>query len=141
MMELFSAEVAEPDEALLAMMGAVGSQIGQFIESQAGSPGGGRGPAAPIGEVAWTFDAIRRKTAQGPYGAVNHHRFPDDIAITAGDQRTRETTRGVRARHHENVAILFCDIKSSRAKASCARPDGFALPSNSVRSPGSGPAA
>jgi hypothetical protein len=31
-MEFFSAEVAEPDEALLAMMGAVGSQIGQFIE-------------------------------------------------------------------------------------------------------------
>ncbi|MGH8650976.1 MAG: GAF domain-containing protein [Gammaproteobacteria bacterium] len=31
-MEFFSTEVAEPDEALLAMMGAVGSQIGQFIE-------------------------------------------------------------------------------------------------------------
>jgi len=37
--------------------------------AQAGSPGGGRGPAAlaraPQGEVDWTFDAIRRKTAQG----------------------------------------------------------------------------
>lgn len=31
-MEFFSRDPAEPDEALLAMMGAVGSQIGQFIE-------------------------------------------------------------------------------------------------------------
>jgi serine phosphatase RsbU (regulator of sigma subunit) len=31
-MEFFSCQVQEPDEALLAMMGAIGSQIGQFIE-------------------------------------------------------------------------------------------------------------
>jgi len=31
-MEFFSRDPAEPDETLLAMMGAVGSQIGQFIE-------------------------------------------------------------------------------------------------------------
>jgi hypothetical protein len=32
--------------------------------------------------VDWTFDAIRRKTAQGDYEAVNYHRFADDIVIT-----------------------------------------------------------
>jgi RNA-directed DNA polymerase len=35
-----------------------------------------------LNEVDWTFDAIRRKTAQGPYEAVNYHRFADDIVIT-----------------------------------------------------------
>jgi group II intron reverse transcriptase/maturase len=31
-------------------------------------------------EIDWMFDAIRRKTAQGPYEAVNYHRFADDSA-------------------------------------------------------------
>jgi len=31
-------------------------------------------------EIDWMFDAIRRKTAQGPYEAVNSHRFADDRA-------------------------------------------------------------
>lgn len=35
-----------------------------------------------LNEVDWAFDAIRKKTAQGPYEAVNYHRFADDIVIT-----------------------------------------------------------
>jgi len=44
------------------------------------------GPFSPLAaniylnEIDWTFDAIRRKTAQEPYEAVNYHRFADDIA-------------------------------------------------------------
>jgi RNA-directed DNA polymerase len=46
------------------------------------------GPFSPLAaniylnEVDWTFDAIRCKTAQGDYEAVNYHRFADDIVIT-----------------------------------------------------------
>jgi retron-type reverse transcriptase len=42
-----------------------------------GGPQGG--PVSPLAaniyltEVDWAFDAIRRKTAQGPYEAVNYH--------------------------------------------------------------------
>jgi group II intron reverse transcriptase/maturase len=44
------------------------------------------GPFSPLAanvylnEVDWAFDAIRRKTAEGPYEAVNYHRFADDCA-------------------------------------------------------------
>jgi RNA-directed DNA polymerase len=43
------------------------------------------GPVSPLAaniyltEVEWTFDAIRRKPAQGSYEAVNYHRFAEDI--------------------------------------------------------------
>jgi len=46
------------------------------------------GPLSPLAaniylnEVDWAFDAIRRKTAEGDYEAVNYHRFADDIVIT-----------------------------------------------------------
>jgi retron-type reverse transcriptase len=33
-----------------------------------------------LNEVDWAFDAIRRKTAEGSYEAVNYHRFADDRA-------------------------------------------------------------
>jgi group II intron reverse transcriptase/maturase len=43
------------------------------------------GPLSPLAanlylnEVDWAFDAIRRKTAEGNYEAVNYHRFADDV--------------------------------------------------------------
>ncbi len=40
-------------------------------------------------EVDWAFDAIRRQTAQGPYEAVNYHRFADDIIITVSGHHTK----------------------------------------------------
>lgn len=62
--------------------------VKQIIKAggQVGVPQGG--PFSPLAaniylnEVDWAFDAIRRKTAQGPYEAVNYHRFADDIVIT-----------------------------------------------------------
>ena len=54
------------------------------------------GPFSPLtaniylNEVDWTFDAIRRKTADGPYEAVNDNRFADNIVITvSGHHRKR----------------------------------------------------
>jgi retron-type reverse transcriptase len=44
------------------------------------------GPFSPLAaniylnDADWAFDAIRKKTAQGPYEAVNYHRFADDSA-------------------------------------------------------------
>ncbi len=44
------------------------------------------GPFSPLAaniylnEVDWYFDAIRRRTAEGDYEAVNYHRFADDSA-------------------------------------------------------------
>ena len=37
----------------------------------------------------WFFDAIRRKTAEGAYEAVNYHRFADDIVITVSGHHTK----------------------------------------------------
>ena len=56
------------------------------VGGEIGVPQGG--PFSPLAaniylnEVDWAFDAIRCKTAQGPYEAVNYHRFADDIVIT-----------------------------------------------------------
>lgn len=53
------------------------------------------GPFSPLAanlylnEVDWHFDAIRQRTAQGPYEAVNYHRFADDIVITVSGHHTK----------------------------------------------------
>ncbi len=53
------------------------------------------GPFSPLAaniylnEIDWMFEAIRRKTAQGPYEAVNYHRFADDICITVSGHHTK----------------------------------------------------
>jgi group II intron reverse transcriptase/maturase len=63
------------------------------VAGKIGVPQGG--PFSPLAaniyltETDWTFDAIRRKTAQGPYEAVNYHRFADDIVITVSGHRTK----------------------------------------------------
>ena len=36
------------------------------------------------------FDAIRRKTAEGPYEAVNYHRFADDSVITVSGHHQKQ---------------------------------------------------
>ena len=96
-MEFFSRDPAEPDEALLAMMRAVGSQIGQFIE---------RKQSEQAAE-----EALRRSQAllQGI--------LPAEVA------QEWEITRGVRARHHENVAVLFCNIDGFAAWCHGRDPD------------------
>jgi len=54
------------------------------------------GPFSPLAaniyltDVDWHFDAIRRKTAQGGYEAVNYHRFADDIVITVSGHQSKK---------------------------------------------------
>lgn len=63
------------------------------VGGRIGVPQGG--PFSPLAaniylnELDWTFDTIRRKTAQGPYEAVNYHRFADDIVITVSGHHTK----------------------------------------------------
>lgn len=53
------------------------------------------GPFSPLAaniyltEIDWMFDTIRRETAQGPYEAVNYHRFADDVVITISGHNTK----------------------------------------------------
>jgi RNA-directed DNA polymerase len=42
-----------------------------------------------LNEIDWMFEAIRHKTTQGPYEAVNYHRFADDIVITVSGHHTK----------------------------------------------------
>ncbi|NUW53606.1 maturase (plasmid) [Bacillus thuringiensis] len=42
-----------------------------------------------LNEVDWTFDTIRRKTADGNYEAVNYHRFADDIVIAVSGHSSK----------------------------------------------------
>ncbi len=69
--------------------------IKQIIKAtgKVGVPQGG--PLSPLvaniylNEVDWAFDRIRRQTAQGPYEAVNYHRFSDDIVITVSGHSSK----------------------------------------------------
>lgn len=53
------------------------------------------GPFSPLAsniylnEVDWKFDAIRRKTAEGDFEAVNYHRFADDMLITVSGHSSK----------------------------------------------------
>jgi RNA-directed DNA polymerase len=42
-----------------------------------------------LNEIDWMFETIRHKTAQGPYEAVNYHRYSDDIVITVSGHHTK----------------------------------------------------
>ncbi len=63
------------------------------VNGKVGVPQGG--PLSPLAanlylnEVDWFFDAVRRKTAQGGYEAVNYHRFADDVVITVSGHHTK----------------------------------------------------
>jgi RNA-directed DNA polymerase len=63
------------------------------VGGKAGVPQGG--PFSPLAaniylnEADWFFDALRRKTAEGDYEAVNDHRFADDIVITVSGHHTK----------------------------------------------------
>ncbi|MGM8366041.1 group II intron reverse transcriptase/maturase, partial [Virgibacillus sp. W0181] len=63
------------------------------VTGKIGVPQGG--PFSPLAaniylnDVDWAFDAIRRKTADGNYEAVNYHRFADDIVITVSGHSSK----------------------------------------------------
>ena len=109
------------------------------VAGKVGVPQGG--PCSPLAaniylkEVDWAFDAIRRKTAEGHYEAVNYHRFADDMVITVrghyskrgwaklalqslqeyleplGVERNREKTRMVNVLKGESCSFLGFDFR------------------------------
>jgi RNA-directed DNA polymerase len=81
------------------------------------------GPVSPLAaniyltEVDWTFDAIRRKTAEGPYEALNYHRFADDIVITvSGHHRKRGWAQRALQRLEEQLRPLGVVVNPEKTK-------------------------
>jgi RNA-directed DNA polymerase len=81
------------------------------------------GPFSPLAaniylnEVDWAFDAIRHQTAQGPYEAVNYHRFADDIVITvSGHHSKRGWAARALLRLREHLARLGVAVNTEKTK-------------------------
>jgi RNA-directed DNA polymerase len=74
---------------------------------------GGNNPF--LNELDWTFDAICRKTAQGPDEAVNYHRFTDDIVITvSGHHSKRSRAERALQRLQEQVTPLGVELNKEK---------------------------
>jgi RNA-directed DNA polymerase len=102
---------------------AVMHLIKQIIKASGpiGVPQGG--PFSPLAaniylnEVDWMFDAIRRKTAKGPYEAVNYHRFADDIVITvSGHHQKRGWAQRALQRLEEQLHPLGVELNPEKTK-------------------------
>jgi group II intron reverse transcriptase/maturase len=81
------------------------------------------GPFSPLAaniylnEVDWFFDAVRRKTAEGDYEAVNYHRFADDIVITVSGHHTkRGWAERARQRLQEQIAPLGVELNLEKTR-------------------------
>src|SRR5712691_22957 len=88
---------------------------------KSGVPQGG--PFSPLAaniylnELDWAFDAIRRQTAQGPYEAVNYHRFADDIVITvSGHDSKRGWAARALQRLQEHLTRLGVEVNLEKTK-------------------------
>jgi len=81
------------------------------------------GPFSPLAanlylnEVDWFFDAIRCKTAEGDYEAVNYHRFADDIVITVSGHHTkRGWAERALQRLQEQFALIGVELNQEKTK-------------------------
>jgi RNA-directed DNA polymerase len=81
------------------------------------------GPFSPLAaniylnDVDWAFDAIRCKTAQGSFEAVNYHRFADDIVITVdGHHSKRGWAERALHRLQEQLAPLGVELNEEKTK-------------------------
>jgi len=107
------------------------------VGGSVGVPQGG--PFSPLAaniylnDVDWAFDAIRRKTAEGPYESVNYHRFADDIVITVNGHHTkRGWAERALQRLHEQLAPLGVELNKEKTKvvdAQKGEPDHRAIKS------------
>jgi RNA-directed DNA polymerase len=70
-----------------------------------------------LNDVDWAFDAIRCKTAEGQYEAVNYHRFADDIVITVSGHHTKSgwAERALQ-RLREQLAPLKVELNVEKTK-------------------------
>ena len=91
------------------------------VGGQIGVPQGG--PFSPLAaniylnEVDWFFDAVRRKTAEGGYEAINYHRFADDIVITVSGHHTKRgwADRALQ-RLREQIAPLGVELNLEKTR-------------------------
>jgi RNA-directed DNA polymerase len=81
------------------------------------------GPFSPLAaniylnDVDWFFDAIRRKTAEGNYEAVNYHRFADDIVITfSGHHPKRGWAERALQRLQEQFALIGVELNQEKTE-------------------------
>ncbi len=91
------------------------------VGGKIGVPQGG--PFSPLAaniylnEIDWFFDAIRRKTAEGDYEAVNYHRFADDIVITVSGHHTkRGWAERALQRLQEQLALIGVELNREKTK-------------------------
>jgi RNA-directed DNA polymerase len=91
------------------------------VGGKLGVPQGG--PFSPLAaniylnEVDWFFDAIRRKTAEGGYEAVNYHRFADDVVITVSGHHTkRGWAERALQRLQEQFALLGVELNREKTR-------------------------
>jgi len=91
------------------------------VGGKVGVPQGG--PFSPLAaniylnELDWFFDAIRRKTAEGAYEAVNYHRFADDIVITVSGHHTkRGWAERALQRFREQIAPLGVELNTEKTR-------------------------
>src|SRR5947208_5053370 len=91
------------------------------VGGKIGVPQGG--PFSPLAaniylnEIDWFFDAIRRKTAEGDYEAVNYHRFADDIVITVSGHHTkRGWAEQALQRLQEQLALIGVELNREKTK-------------------------
>ena len=91
------------------------------VGGKTGVPQGG--PFSPLAaniylnKLDWYFDSIRRKTAEGPYEAVNYHRFADDIAITvSGHSSKRGWAKLTLQRLREQLEPLGVELNVEKTK-------------------------
>jgi len=70
-----------------------------------------------LNEVDWFFDAVRRKTAEGDYEAVNYHRFADDVVITvSGHHSKRGWAERAQQRLQEQIAPLGVELNLEKTR-------------------------
>ena len=91
------------------------------VGGKIGVPQGG--PFSPLAaniylnEIDWMFEAIRCKTADGTYEAVNYHRFADDIVITvSGHSTKRGWAHRALHRLQEQLAALGVEMNPEKTK-------------------------
>jgi len=94
---------------------------GQTQATIQGVPQGG--PFSPLAaniylnEVDWYFDDLRRKTAEGPYEAINYHRFADDTVITvSGHGSKRGWAERALQRLQEQLEPLGVELNREKTK-------------------------
>jgi RNA-directed DNA polymerase len=91
------------------------------VGGKKGVPQGG--PLSPLAaniylnEVDWYFDDLRRQTAEGPYEAINYHRFADDTVITiSGHWSKRGWAERALQRLQEQMERLGVELNREKTK-------------------------